>query len=227
MRVLPASLTRRLLVQLPFAALPALAPQPAAAQSGVREGMSLFAGNKVEESIAVYDSVIAAQPGAKPYLWQRGLALYYADNFEDGAEQFKVDVDVNPNDTEEQIWHLLCNARRPGGSLESARQAALTVGTDRRPVMRAAQALFLGKADDSDLRSFAQKGGDGDRFYASLYLGLYDEATGDATAAKARLKEAVGTKYAQQSGVSDPMVELAKVHVQRRGWVGGGGKSEL
>ena len=39
-------------------------------------------------------------------------------------------------------------------------------------------------------------------------------------------REAVGTKYAQQSGVSDPMVELAKVHVQRRGWQAAG-KAEL
>ena len=38
-------------------------------------------------------------PCRKPYVWQRGLALYYADRFTDGADQFAADVAVNPNDT--------------------------------------------------------------------------------------------------------------------------------
>ena len=248
-------LPRRALLSAPLAILlPTLsAPQPASSQSPVRQGMALFANNKVEEAITVFDQIIATQPSSKPYLWQRGLALYYADRFTDGAErmrhaartralqiclhwrsevcalglwrtEFAADVAVNPNDTEEQIWHLLCLAQVRSG-LAAARSAALTVGTDRRPVMRSAQALFLGKADESDLQGYAAKGGDGDQFYASLYLGLYGEATGDAAAARKRISEAVAGRYARGSGASDPMVELAKVHLQRRGWVQG--KAEL
>mmetsp|Transcript_5466 Transcript_5466/g.10767 ORF Transcript_5466/g.10767 Transcript_5466/m.10767 type:complete len:227 (-) Transcript_5466:75-755(-) len=214
---------RAILLPMPLAILlPTLTPpQPASAQSKTREGMSLFAGNKVEEAIAVYDQMIDAQPSVKPYLWQRGLALYYADRFTDGAEQFAADVAVNPNDTEEQIWHLLCMAQVKSG-LAAAREAALTVGTDRRPVMRSAQALFLGKTDTSELQAFAQKGGDAEKFYADLYLGLYGEAMGDTAEARKRISQAVASRYAQVSGASDPMAELAKVHLQRRGWVGGG-----
>ena len=226
--LLPPMIARRALLATPLAILlPTLmAPLPANAQSKTREGMSLFAANKVEESIAAYDQVISAQPTMKPYLWQRGLALYYADRFTDGAEQFAADVAVNPNDTEEQIWHLLCLAQLKDSGLAAARQAALTVGTDRRPVMRSAQALFLGKTDASELQAFTQgNSGDGDKFYANLYLGLYGEATGDAAEARKRISQSVAGRYAQGSGASDPMVELAKVHLQRRGWVGG--KAEL
>ena len=46
-----------------------------------------------------------ANPAKKPYLWQRGLSLYYAERFDECAEQFAVDVAVNPDDTEEQIWY--------------------------------------------------------------------------------------------------------------------------
>lgn len=223
--LLPPTIARRALLATPLAILPLMVPLPASAQSKTREGMSLFAANKVEESIAAYDQVISAQPSMKPYLWQRGLALYYADRFTDGAEQFAADVAVNPNDTEEQIWHLLCLAQVKSG-LAAARQAALTVGTDRRPVMRAAQALFLGKTDASELQAFAQgNSGDGDKFYANLYLGLYGEATGDAAEARKRISQSVAGRYAKGSGASDPMVELAKVHLQRRGWVNG--KAEL
>ena len=44
MRVLPASLTRRLLVQLPLAALPALVPQPAAARMRPQSASAAQAG---------------------------------------------------------------------------------------------------------------------------------------------------------------------------------------
>lgn len=40
-----------------------------------------------------------------------GLSLYYANRYIDGAKQFRDDVAVNPNDTEEAIWAYLCEVR--------------------------------------------------------------------------------------------------------------------
>eukprot|EP00965_Chrysotila_dentata_P238069 6202274-Pleurochrysis_carterae.AAC.2 len=37
--------------------------------------------------VCSYDRIIEQQPSTKPYLWQRGLALFYADRFLEGAEQ--------------------------------------------------------------------------------------------------------------------------------------------
>ena len=45
---------------------------------------------------------IQSQPAVKPYLWQRGLALYYADRFVDGAEQFAADVYAAPRPRPEE-----------------------------------------------------------------------------------------------------------------------------
>jgi hypothetical protein len=50
----------------------------------------------------------------RPYLWQRGLTLYYLGQYEEGARQFREDVAVNPNDTEESIWAFLCEAKLQG-----------------------------------------------------------------------------------------------------------------
>jgi len=105
--------------------------------------MLAFARGEIDKSIKIYDEIILAEPRRKSYLWQRGLSLYYANRYQDGAEQFTTDVAVNPNDTEEQIWHLLCLAQLEGASLEKARTMKLTVGRDRRPVMRTVQILFL------------------------------------------------------------------------------------
>ena len=194
--------------------------KPATAMSPTREGMKAFAENDVDGSIRLFDSAISQSPSSKPYLWQRGLSLYYVDRFADGAEQFAADVAVNPNDTEEQIWHLLCLAQIKEGGLDAARPLKLTVGTDRRPVMRAVQKLFLSgdAADEQALAALAKSGDVGSRFYASLYLSLYAESLGDAATAKTRMREAIGTDYAKGVGAGDYMVQLARVAIKRRGW---------
>lgn len=66
----------------------------------VRSGMDKFRANDVEGSLADFDAALAARPAVRPYLWQRGLSLYYLQQYEQGAQQFRDDVAVNPNDTE-------------------------------------------------------------------------------------------------------------------------------
>lgn len=216
--LLGASLPRRAILGSTLSLAIAQAPESAAAtsRSSVRDGMTAFTAGRVEESIEMFDQVIADKPAAKPYLWQRGLSLYYADRFVDGADQFKTDVAVNPNDTEEAIWHLLCLARITPGGIEAARKDMLRVGRDRRPVMRAALELFEGTTDEARLLDYSNGSDPGELFYASLYLGLYAEANGDAGSARKFLKRAVDSRYARASG--DYMADLARVHVQRRGW---------
>lgn len=45
--------------------------------------------------------------------------------FEEGAEQFRLDVAQNPNDTEESIWCFLCEAQLYGA--DEARRRFLEV----------------------------------------------------------------------------------------------------
>lgn len=45
--------------------------------------------------------------------------------FEEGAEQFRLDVAQNPNDTEESIWCFLCEAQLYG--MDEARRRFLEV----------------------------------------------------------------------------------------------------
>lgn len=189
--------------------------------------MSAFASNKVEESVEIYDSIIRDDPRRKPYVWQRGLSLYYAGRYREGAEQFATDVAVNPNDTEEQIWHLLCLAKTEGvGSLDEARTQKLTVGKDRRPVMRLVQKLFLGENGSSldpekeliTMAENANANSAGNQFYASLYLSLYYESLKDEKLSQQWMVSATGTEYAKTVGRRDPMVDVARIAMKRRGW---------
>jgi len=172
----------------------------------------------IDKSLEIYDAMIQADPRRKPYLWQRGLSLYYAQRYKDGAEQFAADVAVNPNDTEEQIWHLLCLAQLMEGGLEAARPMQLKVGRDRRPVMRAVQSLFLSGENETEVVELAERGDIGSQFYAKLYLSLYYESLGNAGQAGKWMSQAIATDYAKSIGAKDPMVDLAKMAVGKRGW---------
>ena len=184
----------------------------------VKDGMELFRGGDVAGSVGAFDRAIAADGRFAPLLWQRGLSLYYAGDFAAGAAQFRRDVALNPNDTEEAVWTFLCEARLPQYGFQAARERLLTVGRDPRPYMRVAYDLFAGAASEEDLARVGHDGGRGSaqEFYANLYLGLFNEAKGEGAKAREYLRAAAGSPYGARS--DDYMWALAKVHVKERGW---------
>ncbi|CAK9166848.1 unnamed protein product [Ilex paraguariensis] len=111
----------------------------------IRRGMLLFRQGDVPVSIVEFDRAIELDPRQKAYLWQRGLSLYYLARFKEGAEQFRLDVAQNPNDTEESIWCFLCEAQLYGA--DKARKRFLEVGRDPRPVMREVYNMFKDGGD--------------------------------------------------------------------------------
>jgi len=179
-------------------------------------GMRAFEGGHIEESIRRFD--MAAESGyPRALLWQRGLSLFYAGRFEEGARQFREDVAMNPNDTEESIWAMLCEAKLH--TFDAARRDMLAVGRDARQVMRAAYDLFRGEEESkASLLASASGGGASDQFYAALYLGLFAEAQGDEANARQWLKSAAASAYTRGSGGSDYMVSVVRIHLRMRGW---------
>lgn len=180
-----------------------------------RRGMEAFSEGRVEDSVKLFDQAVeAGYP--KALLWQRGLSLYYVDRFNDGAAQFRNDVEMNPADTEESIWAMLCEARLLG--FDAARRNMLAVGRDQRPVMRTVYNMFRGD-DEADAKTTLERSassGGSDEFYASLYLGLLAEAKNDTAESTRWIGRAVASGYAQSSG--DYMADLARIHQKLRGW---------
>mmetsp|Transcript_14354 Transcript_14354/g.46850 ORF Transcript_14354/g.46850 Transcript_14354/m.46850 type:complete len:218 (-) Transcript_14354:900-1553(-) len=194
----------------------AVVPGPcgaATARELVAKGMRLFEENDVEGSLAAFDEAADVAPGVKSRLWQRGLSLYYVDDFENAAEQFRSDVAQNPNDTEESIWFYLSTAR-----LGKRGPKLLDVGTDPRFVMRVVYDMFTG-GDVTKVEAIAAdaKANPANRFYAALYRGLYAEAQGDADASKDYITAALSTP-GYSNPKADYMVALAQVHAKRRGY---------
>src|SRR5437868_2956016 len=79
------------------------------------------------------DAVLAAHPDRAPGHWRRGIALYYAGRYADGAKQFDLHRTVNPQDVENSAWHYLCTARATNRA--AARAALLPVSRDARVPM--------------------------------------------------------------------------------------------
>jgi lipoprotein NlpI len=87
-----------------------------------------FEAGRIALSASGFDQVARMVPDLAPQLWQRGIALYYAERYQDCREQFESHRRVNPDDVENAAWHFLCVAKLE--SPEAARSALLFVGRD-------------------------------------------------------------------------------------------------
>ncbi len=182
----------------------ALEVEPLDWQLYLLRGSARFKAGRIEASIEDFDEVVALEPSQAPYLWQRGISYYYAGRFADCRGQFEGHRQVNPNDVENAVWHLLCVAAEDG--LEAAREAMLPVGPDARRPMKEIDALFRGSGSVEEVEAAATAEGVGARFYADLYLGLYHELIGEAEKAAEAIERAASLPNRGY------MVEVARVH---------------
>lgn len=69
---------------------------------------------RIVDSLADFNQQIVLRPADAPAHKRRGLTLYYADKFAEGVAQFTTSDKAEPEDVENAVWHLLCNARVKG-----------------------------------------------------------------------------------------------------------------
>jgi hypothetical protein len=78
-------------------------------------GMKRFTENKIEDSIELFDRADSAVPNGSltPYLWQRGISLYYTDRFKEGSNQ----VCLHPPPSDINIFVLFISSTNAGLNL--------------------------------------------------------------------------------------------------------------
>lgn len=168
-----------------------------------------FRAGRIEQSVVGFDRLATLSPGDAPYLWQRGIALYYVGRFTDCRDMFSAHRTVNPDDVENAVWHFLCVARAE--SPEAARKQMLPVGPDTRIPMAEVRQLFLGRVTTAQVLAAAGQSVSA-QFYARLYIGLYLEATGDRARGREHLAIAAADRFASIGGF---MHDVARVHLSR------------
>jgi lipoprotein NlpI len=169
-----------------------------------------FRAGRVEQSLEGFDRVARMSPADAPYLWQRGIAQYYAGKFKECRDMFASHRTVNPDDVENAAWHFLCVARAE--SADAARKQMLPVGPDARMPMREVYQMFAGKMTQAQVMRAA--GNDASaQFFARLYTGLYLEATGQRDAGRSQIEIAAEDRFAAVGGY---MHDVARVHLMPR-----------
>ena len=110
----------------------AYAGQAGSPRATLARAMEDFQAGHVQRSLEGFDRVIALDRAAAPFLWQRGIALYYAGRFRDCQAQFESHRTVNPDDVENAAWHFLCVAKAKDADSGTAMNAA-TMMPERKP----------------------------------------------------------------------------------------------
>ena len=169
---------------------PVIKKYPKASQLYLYRANARFSQGDIAGAIKDYDQIIALDKSSGPYLWQRGLALYYAGKYKEGREQFESHQKVNSQDVENAAWHFLCVARQKG--LATARQKLIKIDGDSRIPMPEVFQLFAGKADDENvIAAFKKEDSRTGAYYGYLYLGLYHEAKGDKAKSLGYIRKAI------------------------------------
>jgi lipoprotein NlpI len=193
-------------------AVPVRAQHPQAIVDRAEED---FAAGRLGESIAGFDRLVALDPGAGPWLWQRGIALYYAGRFEDCAAQFAAYQGVNPGDLESAVWHMACVARLR--SVDEARAAMFPPGRDPRVMRAEVYQMFAGRLPASAVVDRAGFIADVALFYAHFYAGLFAEISGDETSASAHLRAAAADRFRDIGGFMNAAAQVHWARLRSRG----------
>jgi lipoprotein NlpI len=191
----------------------AIAAAPNSPSVYLVRGMVCFRLGRIAESLRDFDRSIEIAPASKPECWQRGISLYYLNQYDAGREQFEVHRTVNPNDVENAFWHFLCVAKKDG--VEAAQAALLPCGRDSRPPLMEVLELLRGKATPESVIAAAESAPGGpvgksvSRFYGHLYVGLYYDALGKPDLAKSHLERSTAEK------IGGYMRDVAVIHLQK------------
>ena len=182
------------------------------------QGMAYFRSGDVQSSVTAFNKAIDVNPEIQQYLWQRGLSLYYNNQYDECSNQFKLDVKKNPKDTEEAVWALLCDVNKENSLSGTSRKQSNIIklsGTDPRPVMKAVYDLYDGSLSFNSYQNILQQAttrGDTSTstiFYLNLYLSLYtDVMLRDLQASEKYINNALAADYTKNSG--DYMISVAK-----------------
>jgi len=175
-------------------------------------GEEHFRRARISDAITDFDRQIKLRPDQAAGHWQRGIAYYYAGQYEKGARQFELHQTVNPQDVENAAWHFLCVARTPNATIEAARKNLIPVTQDSRIPMAQIRQLFAGNVTPEAVLRAGEDAGETAKFYADLYVGLYYEALNRSDESLRFVRRAADNPAAKESYMGD----VARVHVALR-----------
>ncbi|MCA9041695.1 MAG: tetratricopeptide repeat protein [Planctomycetaceae bacterium] len=167
-------------------------------------GDAYFFLSQFDKAVADYNRMIELNPQLKDSHWRRGIALYYAGEYEQAANQFERYHSYDNVDRENGIWRYFCQVRAYGE--KRAREDLLKYEKDDREPFPRLYELFAGKVTPKEILEsiHAAELSPEDReqrlFYAELYVGLNHAVHQENEQAIPHLEKAVLNKFRIRSG---------------------------
>jgi lipoprotein NlpI len=178
------------------------------------QGEDAFKAGDVKRSLQLFDQAIKSGY-EETIFWQRGISLYYVGEYKDCSKQFHDNYKVlgKHHDAEESVWAFICEAQING--FKKAQEQMLVIVNETRPYMQTVYELFRGRVRIDQAEKIALESPLQDAFYYSLYLGLFEEAAGNVSDARAWISRAARSEYVTTG--DDYMGAVAIVHAKVRG----------
>ncbi|MEZ6120595.1 MAG: hypothetical protein R3C28_29015 [Pirellulaceae bacterium] len=177
-------------------------------------GRQLFCDGQVQQAVAAFDEYVRLEPKQAIRLWERGIALYYAGKFDEGAQQFESYQQFHGNDVENAVWHLLCLGRSIG--IPEARKKTLPIPGDRRVPMMEIYRLFQGTGTVADVDAAVEGKPSvrmNERRDAFMPICTLDCITNGPSSPKKALQR---IRLAAEHSIPHYMGDVARVHLQLR-----------
>jgi len=183
-------------------------------------GDARFKRARFAEAVADYDKMVELDAGLDRSHWRRGIACFYAGDFERAAHQFEIYHSFDDVDRENGIWRYFSQLKAAGK--EKAQAGLLRYAKDDREPFPSVYKLFEGKLTADQVLEQVERATIGDdekesrRFYAHLYVGLNAAVEGRSEEAARHLKLAVANAWAPTAGYGPEfMWHVGRVHYDR------------
>ena len=187
-----------------------------------KRGDARFFKGDFAGALADYDRMVELEPGMSAEHWRRGIAAFYAGDYEKAAKQFEAYHAFDDVDRENGIWRYFSQHKAYGAA--KAKEGLLKYKKDDREPFPAVYALFEGKTTPEAILAgiAAAKIDDEERekrlFYAELYIGLNLAVEGKGAEALPHLKKAAANRWGPKAGYGPAyMWHVGRLHAELLG----------
>jgi lipoprotein NlpI len=184
-----------------------------------QRGDAYFFRGDFAEAVADYAKMVELDSQQDASHWRKGIAHFYAKEYERAAGQFERYHSFDNVDRENGIWRYLSQVKAHGKV--RAREGLLKYEKDDREPFPDVYKLFAGEIAPEEIleRIEAAKIGDAERekrrFYAHLYIGLNHAVENEPRKASQHLREAVRNTWAPTAGYGPAyMWQVGRLHYE-------------
>ena len=184
-----------------------------------QRGDAFFFLARFKEAVADYEKMVELDAAQDSSHWRRGIARFYAEEYQKAAHQFEIYNSFDDVDRENGIWRYFSQYKAYGP--KKAKEGLLKYKKDDREPFPSVYQLFSGELSaemvlagvkDAEIPKAERAKRE---FYAFLYVGLNDALEGRDAAAIQSLRAATANTWGPEAGFGpNYMWHVGRIHYE-------------